>query len=536
VDLRFQGPGPGQSDDARDAAPVPPAPTPSGKRLDVETRPSRALRVAVVAVVLLGVVVRFAARSHLWLDEALTVNIARLPLRQIPAALRQDGAPPTYYVLLHAWMAITGTLAVRALPGLFGVATIPLTFTAARRVAGRRVAWAATLLLCAGPFAARYATEGRMYTLVMVEVLVAFLAVLDLLEGGGRRPAAVLAVATGLGLLTHYWTVYLAAVAVVALVLVARRGSETARSGARTALVAMAIGALAFLPWLPSFLYQLRHTGTPWGDPGSLRSVFDTVTDFAGGYWDPGIALGLMYFGLVGLAVLGVALDSRHVLLDLRPRSPGGWLAAVTFGSLAVAILAGIVGRSAFAVRYAAVLYPLFVIVVGVGTDVFADRRVFNGVLAAAIVLGLWADVPNVVGERTSAPRVAAALDAFGHPGDVVAYCPDQLGPSVSREIRSDGLVQLTFPRAIGPERVDWVDYMQVNHAGNPAAFAQMLLARAGSAHDVWVVWAPGYKTYKTECQNLIQQLGHARPDNQRVVKVSTKYFERPGLVQFRAS
>jgi hypothetical protein len=131
---------------------------------------------------------------------------------------------------------------------------------------------------------------------------------------------------------------------------------------------------------------------------------------------------------------------------------------------------------------------------------------------------------------------VAAALDTFGHPGDVVAYCPDQLGPSVSREIHSEGLIQLTFPRAIGPERVDWVDYMQVNHAGKPAAFAQMLLARAGSAHDVWVVWAPGYKTYKTECQNLIEQLGHARPDNQRVVKVSTKYFERPGLVQFRAS
>ena len=53
----------------------------------------------------------------LWLDEALSVNIARLPLGDIPGALRHDGAPPLYYVLLHLWMRVfgTGDGAVRAL-------------------------------------------------------------------------------------------------------------------------------------------------------------------------------------------------------------------------------------------------------------------------------------------------------------------------------------------------------------------------------------------------------------------------------------
>ena len=86
----------------------------------------RARSVAVVGVVLVvavGIVLRFDTRSALWLDEALTVNISSLPLHTIPGALRDDGAPPAYYVLLHFWMQVFGTsdLATRSLAGVIGV-------------------------------------------------------------------------------------------------------------------------------------------------------------------------------------------------------------------------------------------------------------------------------------------------------------------------------------------------------------------------------------------------------------------------------
>ena len=65
--------------------------------------------VGVVLVVAAGMVLRFWTRSGLWLDEALTVDIARLPAaRQIPDALKHDGAPPLYYFLLHFWMRLFG--------------------------------------------------------------------------------------------------------------------------------------------------------------------------------------------------------------------------------------------------------------------------------------------------------------------------------------------------------------------------------------------------------------------------------------------
>ena len=55
--------------------------------------------------------------TPLWLDETLSVNIARLPLTKIPQALSHDGAPPLYYVLLHFWIRVfgDGDVAVRAL-------------------------------------------------------------------------------------------------------------------------------------------------------------------------------------------------------------------------------------------------------------------------------------------------------------------------------------------------------------------------------------------------------------------------------------
>ena len=66
----------------------------------------RWLVVVTTLVVLVGVVLRFLPRSGLWLDEALSVNIANLPIGDIPSALRKDGHPPLFYVLLHLWNSL----------------------------------------------------------------------------------------------------------------------------------------------------------------------------------------------------------------------------------------------------------------------------------------------------------------------------------------------------------------------------------------------------------------------------------------------
>ena len=69
-----------------------------------------------------------------WIDEGLSVGIADRPLGDIPLALREDGSPPLYYMLLHFWLDIAGRseAGVRGLSLLFALLAIPAAWWAGR--------------------------------------------------------------------------------------------------------------------------------------------------------------------------------------------------------------------------------------------------------------------------------------------------------------------------------------------------------------------------------------------------------------------
>jgi mannosyltransferase len=487
-----------------------------------------AITVGLGLVVVSALVLRFWTVSDLWLDEALTVNIARLPLHQIPSFLRRDGAPPLYYVLLHFWMGWFGTSdeAVRSLSGLFGVVTVPLAWVAGKRLGGRRVGWAAMLLVATSPFATRYDTETRMYSLVVLLTVLGFLALDRSLAH--PRPGNLIAVdaVTGLLLYTHYWSIYLIGVTLLWLLFQAWRGRPDWRRGARASLVAAVVGCLTFLPWLPTFLFQSRHTGTPWATPATFAAMVNAVASFAGGSSSPGRALGLIFFALAGLGLFGVAVDRRHIDVDIRTRPLGR----------PVAIAGGLLTTSAFDARYASVVFIPLILLVGLGLATFRDRRIRSIILTVAVVAGLVGSIPNITTNRTQAGEVAAAIARTGHAGDIVAYCPDQLGPAVNRLLPVGRYQQTTFPRGTGPAFVDWVDYAAASAAASPLAFAERLESRAArSGRQIYLVWAPGYQTFGVKCEGIVQTL-QADPAYrvQALVVANTISFYQPMyLVRF---
>ncbi len=490
-----------------------------------------------VLVVAFTVVLRFWTTSDLWLDEALTVNIARQPLHLIPSFLRRDGAPPLYYVLLHFWTSWFGTsdIAVRSLSGVMGLATLPLAWLAGRRLGGRTVAWAATLLVATSPFAVRYSTEARMYALVMLLTVLGYLA----LDGALRRPGfgnvLAVGVVTSLLLYSHYWSMYLIGVVGLWLAWQAWRGRPSLRPGARASLVAMVVGSLTFLPWLPTFLYQSHHTGTPWATPANFAAMVNAVASFAGGGTNGGRALALIFFALAGLGVFGVATDRLHIELDIRTRPLGRPLAIAIVGTLGVAIAGGFITNSAFDARYASVVFIPLILLVSLGLVTFADRRVRVAVLALAVVAGLASAIPNITTNRTQAGQVAAAIAAQGKPGDLVAYCPDQLGPAVNRLLPGGRYRQTTFPRGTGPVFVDWADYAAASRAGSAVNFSLQLESAAASNRQIFVVWAPGYQTLGTKCEGIVQTLqGDPRFRATQLVTGAPQTFYQPmWLVRF---
>jgi mannosyltransferase len=490
---------------------------------------------AVALAVAGGVVARFVADSHLWLDEALTVNIAGLPLSQIPEALRRDGSPPLYYVVLHSWMEVfgTGTIAVRALSGLFSVACLPLAWRVGRRVGGQVVATSFLVLLALSPFAVQYATEARMYSMTMLLVLAGGLALANLLERPSSRGlTAAVALITGALLLTHYYALYTVAAVGGVLLWHAWRGEE--RAAARRAFLSMVVGSLLFVPWVPSFLYQAAHTGAPWGDTGDgVRTVIDTLGVLVSGYRDAGPVPLLLAVGLIALAVFGRAVGRRRFEIDLIGREPGRTLALLTFGGLLLAVAVSDLTSQAYTPRYASMVFPGVVLLLAVGVASFGDARLRVTALVVMAGLGVVGIKPVMQYERTQAAAVARHLRAAAQPGDVVAYCPDQLGPSVSRLLPDDlGLTQLTYPKAHGPQFVDWVDYPDAIKAAPVLPFAQMLLQQAGPDHNVWLVWSVGYKGFRQRCGQLLQALGGYRTSGD-TVRIRSWAPEKMGLIRF---
>lgn len=501
--------------------------------------------VAIVA----GILLRFWAPTQLWLDEALSVNIARLPLGQIPRALSHDGSPPLYYVLLHYWMDFfgEGNFAVRALSGVISAASLPFFWAAGRRLGGRAVAWVVFFLALSSPFAINYATTTRMYSLMILVSLLGYLALTRALERPTTGRLVAVAAVTAALLYTHYWGIYL----------IGATGAWLAwrlwRTGqGRSVLRAVVFGTLIWLPWFPVFVFQTLHTGTPWtssASPGDLLQVF---ADFSGsGPWG-----GLLTFAMFALFILGtfgrtaapgtvVTLEAPDgstrrtqagpaVVIELRPRPGMAPVAAIAVGTLVAAAVFGALADAAFVARYTAVVLPLFLLVVSAGVAVVPGRRFRVGCVAVLALAGLLTGLGENGSQRTQAVQVAAVLNAQAQPGDLVVYCPDQLGPAVDRLLRVPDVDEITFARGIEPQRVDWVDYKKVIASTDVDTFAQAALARVGSGHTLWLVWRDGYPGLGGDCGYLKSWLDLFRTSGVTLVmEDSSTYYEYENLTRF---
>ncbi len=524
-------------------SPAAPTHAPSSARA---TGPARLLvPAALAAVLVVAIVFRFLTTSDLWLDEALTVNIAKLPLSELQHALRQDGAPPLYYVLLHGWIQVfgSGDVAVRALSGVLGLVLIGLSYVAGLRFGAddrerRWSAWAAVLVVASSPYAIRYSTEARMYMLAMVLVLFGYLAVQRMIEQGPSigRFAAV-ALTTAALLYTQYWSLFLLAVVGVMMVLRAWRAPELERRQPRIVLLAMVAGGLLFLPWISDFLYQLAHTGTPWDTPATPPTAAALgIIDFVGGKTVEGWSVIPVAFVLALLALAGRAAGRYQISVDLRTVPGVRWEWFVGAATLMLGLVASYLGGTGFQARYAAVMYPLFALAVAAGILVITDHRIRIGVLVFIVAIGFLGGVRNAHTNRTQSSQVIGIVNAEAKPGDVVVFCPDQLGPDGDRLInRSAGVREVVYPTFAGPKLVDWVDYADRNSRAQPKQFADRVL-KAAAGHAVWAVWAPRYKTLKGQCESMLNSIAAQRPGVIDRVTADESIYEFMGLLQFPAA
>jgi uncharacterized membrane protein len=454
------------------------------------------LTALVLLVVVAGVALRFLATSPLWLDEAQSVAISRLPLPQLFTALREDAAPPLYYLLLHGWMGIVGSgdWAVRSLSGLFAVAALPLFYQLAKRSGA---GWVTLVLAATNPWLVRYATEARPYALEVLLVLLGILSLQEVYRRPGPARAAVLALVAGLLLLTHYWSLFLCAVVGTGLLVSLLR---TRSRDAGWSLAGLAAGSVLFLPWVPSFWYQTQRTGTPWTGRSSVAVLPHLVVEWTTGGIGAATLLLLVTWPLI---LWGVVADGR------RTRLLGAASAATLLLAFAVAWLTG----SAIASRYTAIVVPMVLLLLGIGAALL-PRLWSAAVVTGLVVAWLAVDTTLVTQQRTDAGPVAAVLNRHLTDADTVIFCPDQLGPDIVRRLHTHPRL-LSFPQQGWPGRLDWTDYAQRIEAQDPAQLANQVSAERGTG-SVWLIPGYGYQPFGERCERLgaalEQVLGPGKP------------------------
>lgn len=387
-----------------------------------------------------------------WLDEGLSVGIASHPLLDIPGILVQDGSPPLYYMLLHLWTDLIDdrVVDIHWFSVMFAVACVPVAWWTGVSVFDRRTGWVFAVLVALCPFLTTYAQEARMYALVALLGIAAMGFFLNAYLRGRRGFRIPFGLALALLVYTHNWGLFLGlAFAIsVAIMWTALPNGDPGRARLlKDALVGFGIAAVLYLPWLPTLLKQLQHTGAPWSDRPSFHTLVHAPDLVLGGF--EGTVVLLLAAGAGIAAAWKADRFDRRVVIPI--------LLVLTVVPVLVPWLASQVSP-AWATRYLAIAVGPLLLLGAVGLRRAGRLGLAGGVLLFVVWIGFSA--PSW---KTNVAEVSGTLSPQLERGDLVVVTQPEMVPVLSYYIRDNiDPHELTFatPLGVTPDLgiTDWRD------------------------------------------------------------------------------
>lgn len=267
-------------------------------------------------ITLLAATLQFSALAaqSLWYDEGFSVWLAHQSPQAIIEVTAADIQPPLYYLLLSAWIHLTGQseYALRFLSAFFAVLSVPLMWQVARRLTHQPIAGTfAALIVAISPLWLWYGREVRNYALLLAVLLACAYALLRLLQEASveRRIPFTIAALLTIGLYTHYFMLFV----VVAWGLVVALFALLRPRRLRSVLIAFGLPIALYAPWLGIMLTRLGEDRSYWeGELNVTDALAKTFASWVAGHTM--LEVTAIQWGVVGviLAILGVALLFRQ--------------------------------------------------------------------------------------------------------------------------------------------------------------------------------------------------------------------------------
>jgi hypothetical protein len=454
-----------------------------------------------------------------WIDEGISVGIAHHHWTSIPHVLRQDGSPPAYYMLLGLWIRLfgDGERATHVLSLIFALACIPAAYLAGRSIFDRRTGLLAALLAAFDPYLTYYGQETRMYSMEAFLSLVMVVAYVNGILRGSRAWCIALVPTLALMVYAHNWALFLCVAVAAATLLCARDALR------RFAVVAAGVAVL-YLPWVPTLLAQVQHTGAPWSTVPSFHEMLTA----------PGAVLGgdAPFMPIVVVAAGGLYATARRIERSLFV------IVAVTV------ICAWIVSQfnPAWTTRYFSVVFAPVVLLAAAA--IVRGRR--YGVVAIVAIFVLWWGF-TMHDDKENARGVAARLATVVHGSElIVSTHPEQI--PVLRYYLGKYTVgeHLRYATTMGPVKdprvFDWYDAVQHLRDAKVRQTLDGLLATVKPGNE-FVVITPVFRDYRAwdakwtrlvwekseDWTNLLEHdpnlrlVGHVTPDE---IELKRNYFK----------
>ena len=346
----------------------------------------------------------------IWYDEIGTVVMSAAPLPNMIAATAGDVHPPLYLLLTSLVTRLFGDSAfVLRLPSLiFSLAAFPLIMLIGKQLKLNNIALGVGLTFFGvAPFQLYYAQEARMYSLVQLEVLFMFLAMMN-------KRYALMAAAFAALLWTHNYAIVYGAV-VYALALLRDRASW------KQIIKWFVPPCLLYAPWGVVLISQITAARASWWQlPTTPGGFLSPLYQFV--FKD---SLSLIGFQpLAQVVVYALAAFAVYQATRQRGSDSGGvWLSLFSFSPLAMAYTPELFYRPIFLERGLIGAAPFFYLLLGWGLSKMNPRKVlaWGAALLPLLAMGVLFYYPLSLSKGFRSDVVGAILNDWRE-GDVIIH------------------------------------------------------------------------------------------------------------------
>lgn len=389
-------------------------------------------KLATIGVLAFALRVWHLGARSLWLDEGVSIGLARMSWHEFARALSSREANMSLYYLLLRWWAHLGDseFFLRLPSVLCGTAAIVIFMIFAARILGERVALITGLLLSVSVLQIRYSRELRSYGLVLVLIALSWVYYERAVRDDRRRWLALWAVISAAAVYAHFFAALIIAAQLLCLLFADLSRERIVRFIAAAVLVALMV--------LPLLYFVVYTTANPlsWVAPLSTSGLYMFAAEFANG----GVAQ-------VATALLLFAA-STWLLLSSPKLERWARSVAVLGAALPILVVALISLRQpAFLSRYLIVALPNFLLAIAIALARLPGR------ISAIVVFGIAVLGIPTLRDFYAEPAwndfrdAAAYVSQQAQPGDVMLVWEPLARPAVDYYAqRSRNFPAILFP------------------------------------------------------------------------------------------